>query len=615
MRKYFNKRMLVTVLASVFVFLAAFGLVFLVQAMSGPGGAGGAINWILDGHKGMFIFTSLFVLTVTGAIAAFTKSPLLVVGITYAVGIIFGFVNGTKYNYRGMWLLPEDFGLIGEAGELAGMINYNSLIWTIVIAVLILVLSITGHFLIRRWSKNWLKNTPKWKPAVSWSLRSVAAVVGIVCCILMVATIFSTESQMRRQNNPWRENIWNMQIIKWNQLENYQKNGVIVGFVFNLAPRNLIKPEGYSEDALREISEKYAKIAEEGNKYRNDLAKEDVDIVFIMNESFYDPSILKDYYPYTGGDVTPNLHKLQKQMTSLSLYSNEYGGGTANVEFEALTGLTNYFYGALPYQDIVSKLRNFTSLASVLKPMGYDTYAVHPYNGTFYKRNIVYKNMGFDHFITEDDFQDKSGVAKSEYISDEVTYNKLFEILEAGGDKKFIHTVTMQNHLPYGSVFDTNQFESTAGYGNDYEISDYLSMLHESDRMLGELINRLENLDRRVILVFWGDHAPGIYGEMIGTEQNHLVHQTPMLIYKNYYDDVKEVEMPEMVTANQIPNLLFDALYAKKPAIFYLLDALMETYPVLARKYVWFDEIEWVQALGEYDMICYSYFSGAMSKE
>ena len=152
------------------------------------------------------------------------------------------------------------------------------------------------------------------------------------------------------------------------------------------------------------LKAEYDAIAEEKNETRKDPAEEKVNVVMILNESFFDPTVsfqgvnFRDFYKYSG-DVVPNLHRIMQKYPSGYMYSLDYGGGTANIEFETFTSLTNYWIDSVPYTALLPKTGPIPSLAQDLKARKYATTAVHPFNGGMYKRNIALKNEGFDTFI------------------------------------------------------------------------------------------------------------------------------------------------------------------------------------------------------------------------
>ncbi|MGL4369276.1 MAG: LTA synthase family protein, partial [Spirochaetota bacterium] len=186
------------------------------------------------------------------------------------------------------------------------------------------------------------------------------------------------------------------------------------------------------------------------------------------------------------------------------------GGGTANTEFEVLTGMTLYFMspGIIPYNTYLR--RDTPGVASVLKSGGYSTTAIHPNIGTFYNRDKVYRYFGFDTFIDEKGF-DKTKDCKGPNVADDVLICKIYQTLEASDGPAFIFAVSMQNHDPYENKyagFDVNA-ESDRLSGRQNEIvRSFVQGVYDADRSFGKLIATLEKRGKPAIVYFFGDHSP-----------------------------------------------------------------------------------------------------------
>ena len=126
------------------------------------------------------------------------------------------------------------------------------------------------------------------------------------------------------------------------------------------------------------------------------------------------------------------------------MYSLDYGGGTANIEFETFTGLTNFWLNTVPYTALVPKAGEIPSIARTLKDAGHSTVAIHPYNGGMYKRNISLKNEGFDEFITEIEMEYTEHEGTSEYINDKSAYEETLKALRGSEDAQVVGLITMQ---------------------------------------------------------------------------------------------------------------------------------------------------------------------------
>lgn len=281
-----------------------------------------------------------------------------------------------------------------------------------------------------------------------------------------------------------------------------QDNGLLVQsymYIKNYKHYTFSKPEGYSKEKINEIT---ARLSKEFPQNNNTSVKPNV--VLIMSESFWDPNRLKDIS--FSEDIMKGFSKYKKG----DIVSPAIGGGTANVEFEALTGLSNYFFqpGILTYNVYIR--RNTPGLASVFKDNGYETIAVHPFLAEMYNRNKVYKFLQFDRFLTSVDFDIKKDV-KGPYVSDEKFKDKILELLSTGDKPKFIFGLTMQNHDPYVNKYNKLTVTAKSNKLNDEEkhiISTYAEGIKDSANALDDLIQSLKASGIPTIVYFFGDHLP-----------------------------------------------------------------------------------------------------------
>ena len=587
-----------------FLLLASFVLIFAIQSASSPQGFEFGWEFVTGATKAYLWSVFVWFLMMAG-VSALVRRPVLVVMIFAVLVRIFSSISLQKYTVRGMWLLPEDLQLASQVGELAGMVNVWGIVRMVLMVAVIIAVGIFANKVFERWRKEWTRDEPKLTTSTSWLMSVGVFVTSVV--LFFASTLWLFFPAEPKGGDTWLGTA----IVKWNQVENYKWNGLFFGFLFNMKPVRAEKPEGWTREAVEEITARYQQRSIEENTGRMSLADEDINILFVMNESFYDPTDIKEFYPWSGGDITPNLHNLQQYALSRTHFSPEYGGGTANIEFEALTGLTNFWFGGMPFQDTVSRRPGFPSIAGPMNSLGYRTIGVHPYNGEFYKRVTSYKHMGFDEFYDQEDFVDPIRLGRSPYIADESAYDFVLDLLEADDQKKFISLITMQNHTPYDQVFDEHelQFKLEREAENKGHIEGFFQMLHYSDAALGGLIERLSASDKKVVLVFWGDHSPGLWHDLIYTENDDLIHKTPLVIWKNFEENGTMEEIPGMVSANQIGNIMFDALGAQKPYLYYLLDDLMKVTPVLARPYM---SEEWMPdspVIRDYEFVNYHMFA------
>lgn len=265
-------------------------------------------------------------------------------------------------------------------------------------------------------------------------------------------------------------------------------------------------------------------------------------IIVIMNESFGTAHTRIK----TNMSVTSYYDSLSK-VTKGNLYVNTFGGGTANTEFEFLTGMTvgNYPYPVMPYNNFVK--RDKYSIARYFSSLGYKTIAMHPYTATNYHRNKVYKRFGFDKLLFFNDFKHKKYIRN--YVSDKSMYEEVirrFENAIDASEKLFLFGITMQNHSGYKHFNEAKVLSLMTNYKNREAVDSYLSLMKLSDEAIQILIDYFSNIDEHVMLLFFGDHNASF-----GTEINKIVYEddlnyectnayvTPFFIYdnKNKKDD------------------------------------------------------------------------------
>lgn len=568
-----------------------------------------------------FIFNALLVFLVLLALWGLTGRPAIGACSLWIIMTIVCYINANKIIARANPLLPEDFQLAGAGGSLTKFIDP----WSIVRLALacLTVVVITTIFCKKLEKRLNLKNPYLKDRSKNFGLRHMLAARVVI--FLLSTMAFMNVTEFARHNSGERyEDIAFLKstFTAWNQNRNYDENGFVLGFLYNLQKLEVTQPEEYTEESLAEMSAEYNDFAEQSNKSRINPEEEDVSLVIILNESFYDPSVewqgkkFEDYYPHDGGEILPNLRKIQEKYPSGKMYSTDYGGGTANIEFETLTGLSNYWQNTVPYTAIIPKLNKVPSVATMLKDEGYETLAIHPFNGGMYKRNISLAKEGFDEFITESEMDYTEHDGNSEYINDRSAYRQTLDALDSTNNNQVIMLITMQNHTPYHEgIYEETQFKITDESIDEEwrkQISTYYQSLHNSDAYLGEFIAGLEKLDKKVAVLFFGDHSAGLFEivrENEDKEIRDLSRLTPYFIYTNYETDYQMAHLPT-VTPNCIVNTTLNALNWQKGARYYFLDEVCSTTPILAPSY--YDDSELVdsETIKKYRLLIYDNLSG-----
>ena len=328
----------------------------------------------------------------------------------------------------------------------------------------------------------------------------------------------------------------------WDSVYDAQRNGPLVAFTRQLDPKIMDKPSNYSEETMKKVAARYQKKAETINASRtNNLT--DSTVVYVLSESFSDPSRVPGLK--TSKDSMPNIRRIKAGTTSGLMLSSGYGGGTANLEYMGLSGLSMANFDSSlssPYQQLVPS-QHWTPTINQLWGAPANSLGYHPYESSMYSRATNYRKFGFSHFytLTGPDvikYQDK--VDKSPYVSDKSSYDSALEGIKSGKTNKFIQIITMQNHMPYHEWYENNDYtaESTTGtpLGDDEQqsIETYQKGVEITDQATQEFLNELDALDKPVTVVFYGDHLPGIYSSASEDDNNSLaLHLTDYFIWSN----------------------------------------------------------------------------------
>ena len=568
-------------------------------------------------------YSYLILFAILAVLTSVTWRPFLSAGILFCVLSIIAFINEQKFSFRAAPLLPEEFQMADQTGNLVQFIDIEAMQRLIFGTIFVLIGSIVFEFLIDRLVGRKGKHLPWWNrfaliPRLTFTMMSLAFLASICSPII------------HRKEYEWLKEI---EYVAWNQTDNYEKNGFVIGFLYNLGATDVKQPEDYSESTIASIAKKY-QAAKAADIERIPWQKAIDNVVIILAETFYEPAFLTEYYDHGGGDITPNLHALFREYPSGYMYSPEYGGGTANVEFEVQTGLTNYWAMTVPYVNLVSKFDSLLSPADYGKNYGFSSTGVHSYDGSMYKRNLVYKIMNYDGFIDESamTYQEKDG--QSSVYNDRSVYSEIIDLLENSNEPMLISAITMQNHTPYTQAeYDEHNFpvydQSSEHW---WSIESSYESLYRSDQYLEEFIEALDELDERTVVLWFGDHAMGNLEEYASSDiqdERNLAHLTPYFIYTNFdieepYTvkevakmnakqglefDIRGVNLPT-TTPNCLLNTMYNTLNLEKPALFYLVDKVCDTTPILSHAYDNGDGPKPTEALKEYELVNYDILHG-----
>ncbi len=285
-------------------------------------------------------------------------------------------------------------------------------------------------------------------------------------------------------------------------LNAYDEYGFAYCFSSSLFDRGVREPENYTQSALskqREILD-YAEIGEMKPN-----------IVFVQLESFIDPNTLNNLE--FSEDPTPNFNKLKEECSGGVLTVPTIGAGTANVEFEILSGMNLDYFGftEYPYNTFLQG-EACESVAYNLAGHGYYPQAIHNHIATFYKRHIVYSNLGFQRFTSVEYMQDVEYTPLG-WAKDKVLTAVILEALKSSPERDFVFAVSTQAHGKYPEEAESTQgveFSGSLLQTKNGMLQYYLNQIVEVDRMIGDLTQAVADFPEPVVLVFYGDHIPSL---------------------------------------------------------------------------------------------------------
>lgn len=286
----------------------------------------------------------------------------------------------------------------------------------------------------------------------------------------------------------------------------YADNGFVYCFTRSLFDRGISKPDTYDEDTVDNI-------LEDMKKQKTNEVEEKPNIIFIQLESFMD---LKRMQGVTySEEPTPVYSSLRKTCPGGFLKVPSVGAGTANTEFEILTGMTLDYFGAgeYPYKTILQD-ETCESMAYNLRELGYRTGVLHNNTGSFYSRNKVFANLGFDYFVSSE-YMENLSYNPIGWAKDKVLTGQIQHILKATSEPDLIYTITVQDHGKYPTELLENPHIKVSGFAPEDEerqnaFTYYVNQCHETDAFLGSLIATLNAFEEPVVLVLYGDHLPNL---------------------------------------------------------------------------------------------------------
>lgn len=520
----------------------------------------------MTGTPLVFLYNA-FMIFVTFSIVYLFKRRIFVRMIIGAVWVILGIANGYILLKRVTPFNAQDLKIAGDGIALIN--NYCNGFEVVVIAVGAVALLI---WLISMWRRG---------GQYAGKIHHIAALIGIIVCGVLY-TFVTNIAIDKRVVSTYFGNI----------AFAYEDYGLPYCFSASLFNTGISEPNGYTKKAM-------AKIDKDGelNQTATSRSSDELpNIIVVQLESYFD--VANAEFFTTSEDACPNLHNLYQN------YSNGYfkvpsvGAGTANTEFEVLTGMNLRYFGPgeYPYKTY-SKKHPTESAATALASLGYGTHALHDNTGNFYSRANVFNNMGFDTF-TSKEFMNVLQTTENGWAKDEILTQHIMEAMDTTKQEDFVFTVSVQGHgnYPETQVIENPKIKvegiEDEALKNKWEY--YVNQVYEMDQFVGDLIKAVEERNEPSVVVFYGDHLPtmGLKAEDL---KSRYLYNTNYVIWDNIGLQKHDKNIPAYQLMSEVLNRLdihsgtvFNYHQQRKGTKNYLSDLELLQYDILyGKQYVY----------------------------
>ncbi len=439
-----------------------------------------ALSFVV-GSPLVFLFNALIIYVTLLAAYLFRHRGLVRIIIS-VFWLLLGVVNGFILASRVTPFNFTDLKLIGDLLSMQGSKYFSVWQGALVVVCLVLLLIFLIIYAIRG---------PFYKEKIH-RLRNLILLVIVVACMPFITKGAISSGIMASYFG--------------NLAQGYQDYGFVYSFMASTFDTGMNKPKDYSEESVSQILDQV-------DVGETTLDPEDMpNIIFVQLESFIDP--LEVNFLEVSQDPIPNFRNLMENYTSGHLTVPIVGAGTANTEFELLTGMgLRYFgLGEYPYKTIL-KDTTCESAAGVLGKLGYGTHAIHNNGGNFYGRANVFANMGFDSFTSKELMNATEYNILNSWLEDDILVDETLKVLDSTeGQSDFVFTIAVQSHgnYPTYEVYEDPVIEVTGAETEEknYQWEYFTNQMYEVDQVVGRMIEELSKREEKTLVVFYGDHLP-----------------------------------------------------------------------------------------------------------
>lgn len=465
-----------------FHFLLSCGIVFLVEIISRRNFL--SVCGFVANHTFAFLYNAIIVFATLTFVYLLRRRAFARVIIS-GFWIILGVINGCVLSNR---VTPFGFSDLKCIPDLLAMKN-TSYFTAEEATIVVIGLGLFAMFCVALYIKG---------PRFSGKIHKVMAPAAIAAFLFIGLPITTTAAESIDIIAGYFSNI----------AQGYENYGFIYGFSSSVVDTGMSKPGGYSEENIDSI----VSAVEAAKEETTVTAETAPNIICVLLESFCDPDEIK-FLNYEN-DPIPTFHYLEENFSTGYLTVPVIGAGTANSEFEVLTGmqLQHFGTGEYPYKTILKKT-DCESIASALSSIGYGTHAVHNNGGNFYSRVNAFSMMGFDSFTSKELMNIQEYTPTGSWPTDDILVSETIKTLDATENQPdFTYTITVSSHgdYPTEEVITDPEFPITGvedeGEANAWTY--YVNQLHAVDNFIADLVEAVEARGEDTIIVFWGDHLP-----------------------------------------------------------------------------------------------------------
>lgn len=431
----------------------------------------------------LFLLNGLPVVVVVGILWLIIRNVFYASSVSTLIFGLLSYVNLLKILDREDPLIPSDVTLFREAFDSALHFSLD-MFWNKVIGIIgiALLFAILG-----------LKIKSK---ALSWKGTALSLVIVLISFTALIQSVYSNKDLYRSFEVPNKYNIASV----------FNTIGFNYCFLYNLNLYHVEKPTNYNEAEIRALE-----YASEKAPATSDFKPH---VLIVMCEAFSDISE-EDCIDFDEDNSPIKFYKeaISKNAIDGHIVVPNYGAGTANTEFDVLTGMqTNLIGNTSSFRLVRRKTANLTS---IFNRRGYSTLFMHPGQSWFYNRNSVYKHFGMDELVFKDAFGEDA--YKGTMISDDAFLKVLIELFEKKKKEGpvFAYTVTIQNHQAYhygkfGGDTPPVPTKVPVSDSSAESLSVYIEGVRDSSKMLLDLCDYIDSVDEPTVLVFFGDHRPNL---------------------------------------------------------------------------------------------------------